>query len=182
MRTVIAAIVSWLVVGSALTVRVSAQPGDLEYAVKAAFLLNFSRYVTWPAGKLAPPFRICVYGSNPFGQRLSDAVSGERWQNGPMEVHQIQTLIEGRVCHILYVPDEAGDVLAEHWPNGTLPILTVGESERFLAQGGMIRLFLDSNKVRFSINQVAAETAQLQISSRLLRLAREVIAPNTGDR
>ena len=54
--------------------------------------------------------------------------------------------------------------------------------ERFLAQGGMIRLFLDSNRVRFSINQVAAETAQLQISSRLLRLAREVIAPTIGDR
>ena len=46
----------------------------------------------------------------------------------------------------------------------------------------MIRLFLDNNQVRFSINQVAAETAQLQISSRLLRLAREVIAPDFGDR
>jgi hypothetical protein len=182
MRTVIAAIVSWLVVGSALTVRVSAQPGDLEYEVKAAFLLNFSRYVTWPAEKMTPPFRICVYGSNPFGRHLRDAVSGEHWQNGRMEVHEIQTLMEGRACHVLYVPAAAGDVLADHWPNGTMPVLTVGENERFLMQGGMIRLFLDNNKVRFSINLTAAETAQLQISSRLLRLAREVIAPTAGDR
>ena len=182
MRAIITAIVAWLVVGGGLTVRVWAQPGDLEYEVKAAFLLNFSRYVTWPAEKLTPPFRICVYGSNPFGRHLSDAVSGEHWRNGPMEVHEIQTLMEGRACHVLYVPAAAGDVLADHWPNATLPVLTVGENERFLTQGGMIRLFLDNNKVRFSINQTAAETAQLQVSSRLLRLAREVIAPTGGGR
>jgi hypothetical protein len=175
MQSLAAVVASWLLVGVVFAGRVSAQPSDLEYEVKAAFLLNFSRYVTWPAEKLAPPFRICVYGSNPFGRRLSEAVSGERWQDGPIEVREIQTLFEGRSCHILYIPEAAGDVLVDHWAGGTLPTLTVGEHERFVAQGGMIRLFLENNKVRFSVNLAAAETAQLHISSRLLRLAREVI-------
>lgn len=182
MRTLTAVLGLWLVVGSAGTGRLCAQAGELEYEVKAAFLLNFSRYVTWPADRLRPPFRICVYGSNPFGRWLREAVSGERWQNGPMEVREIQTFIEAQACHLLYLPDSAGDVLADHWSGRTLPILTVGEHEHFLEQGGMIRLFLENNKVRFSINQTAADTAHLQISSRLLRLARSVVAPDAVKR
>ena len=181
MRPTTAVLAAWLIVGG-LAGAVSAQTGELEYEVKAAFLLNFSRYVTWPADRLKPPFRICLYGSNPFGRRLRDAVTGESWQNRPMEVREVQTLVEGQSCHLLYIPDSAGDVLADHWSGQTMPILTVGEDERFLAQGGMVRLFLENNKVRFSINQTAAETARLQVSSRLLRLAREVIAPTGGAR
>jgi hypothetical protein len=54
-------------------------------------------------------------------------------------------------------------------------VLTVGEHERFLDQGGVMRLFLEDNRVRFSVNQQSADRAGLQISSRLLRLARTVI-------
>ena len=41
------------------------------------------------------------------------------------------------------------------------------------------RFFLENNRVRFSINQAIAESAGLQISSRLLRLARSVVAPES---
>jgi len=54
-------------------------------------------------------------------------------------------------------------------------VLTVGEHEHFLDQGGIMRLFLENNRVRFSVNQQSADRAGLQISSRLLRLARAVI-------
>lgn len=157
-----------------------AQNAGLEYDVKAAFLLNFSRYVTWPAERSQPPFKICVYGSNPFGRRLTDAVRGELWQNRSIEVHVLETLSEGRTCHILYLPAAAGDVLGDHWPIDAGATLTVGEHERFLTQGGMIRFFLENNRVRFSINQMTAEEAGLQISSRLLRLARVVVPPDKG--
>ena len=49
--------------------------------------------------------------------------------------------------------------------------LTVGESDGFAAEGGMINFFLEGKKVRFEINRPAAEAAGLKISSRLLRLA-----------
>jgi hypothetical protein len=61
-----------------------------------------------------------------------------------------------------------------------LPVLTVGEHEEFLTDGGMIRLFVEDNKVRFSINQKAADAAGILISSRLLRLARAVIGTTGG--
>jgi hypothetical protein len=55
------------------------------------------------------------------------------------------------------------------------PILTVGESDGFVEQGGMIGFCLVENKVRFEINVQAAEQAKLRISSRLLLLAKTVI-------
>lgn len=179
MRRRLACLVALLSLMPWFSASAPAQNEGLEYDVKAAFLLNFSRYVTWPAERQKPPFRICIYGSNPFGRRLAEAVSGERWQSQPMEVRILQLLSDGRSCHILYVPDAAGDVLGDHWTGGALPTLTVGEDERFLTQGGMIRFFLENNRVRFSINQTIAESAGLQISSRLLRLARSVVAPES---
>jgi YfiR/HmsC-like len=55
------------------------------------------------------------------------------------------------------------------------PILTVGESDGFVEQGGMIGFLLVDNKVRFEINVQAAEQAKLRISSRRLLLAKLVI-------
>ena len=61
-----------------------------------------------------------------------------------------------------------------------LPVLTVGDSEQFAQQGGMIGFSLQDNKVRFEINLGAAQQAGLKISSRLLTLAKKVIvAPAT---
>jgi preprotein translocase subunit Sec61beta len=51
-------------------------------------------------------------------------------------------------------------------------VLTVGESEAFARQGGMIRFFEEDNRLRFEINPTAAEKVGLRISSKLLKLAR----------
>jgi hypothetical protein len=56
------------------------------------------------------------------------------------------------------------------------PALTVGVSENFIQNGGMIGLCLQENKIRFNINLKAAQRANLRISSRLLLLAKSVIA------
>jgi len=55
------------------------------------------------------------------------------------------------------------------------PVLTVGESENFLSDGGMIQLHLEEDKVRFDINAGLADSSHLKISSRLLLLATTVM-------
>src|SRR5207302_9764285 len=55
-----------------------------------------------------------------------------------------------------------------------LPILTIGEPPGFAARGGIINLTLEDNKVRFEVNIGAAKQANLNISSRLLALAKIV--------
>jgi len=53
-------------------------------------------------------------------------------------------------------------------------MLTVGEGDDFPAAGGVIGLVIEDNKVRFDVNLEAAERAGLKISSKLLKLARNV--------
>jgi len=74
-------------------------------------------------------------------------------------------------CNVLFVPRDvgAGEYLK---PVRTAPVLTVGESPDFIAQGGIINFVRDAGMMRFEIDQEAARRARLQISSRLLRLAR----------
>ena len=54
------------------------------------------------------------------------------------------------------------------------PVLTVGEADNFLPEGGIIRLHLVQDKIRFDINIGAADSSHLKISSRLLLLATSV--------
>ncbi len=53
-------------------------------------------------------------------------------------------------------------------------VLTVGEGEGFVRDGGMIGFVVENRRVRFDINQTAAEQAALKLSSRLLSVARAV--------
>jgi hypothetical protein len=154
----------------------AAQRASLEHEVKAAFVLNFTRYVDWPAARRAAPFRLCVLRDAPFSGRLASVVTGENWHGGAIEVEVVTELRQTQDCHLLYVPavSETAFAAGQSQLHGR-PVLTVGEHDHFLDHDGMIRLFVDQNKVRFSINQRAASAAGLQISSRLLRLAREVI-------
>ena len=55
-----------------------------------------------------------------------------------------------------------------------VPVLTIGETPGFARNGGIINLILEDNKVRFEVNVAAAKEADLNISSRLLALARIV--------
>jgi hypothetical protein len=154
-----------------------AQQPTLEYDVRAAFILNFVRYVEWPPPERQAPLQICVLGENPFGDRLTAVVSGEQWQGGVMEVRLVADVRSATACHLLYVPAAA---MSRFTAGAALvtarPVLTVGEHERFLDEGGIMRLFVEENRVRFSVSQRSADRAGLQISSRLLRLARSVIA------
>jgi hypothetical protein len=50
-------------------------------------------------------------------------------------------------------------------------VLTVGETVRFLREGGMVRLFHEDNRVRFQIDAGTAHKAGLRVHAQLLSLA-----------
>jgi hypothetical protein len=152
----------------------SAQDAGLEYRVKAAYLFNFTKFIEWPNGAFIGgrsfSFSICVAGRNPFGPALTATLAGETAAGLPLAARVVNA--GGAAgCHVLFLP--TGVPAAPYLRAvGTSPVLTVGESPGFLAQGGIINFVLDGGRVRFEINQAAAERAQLRISSRLLQLGR----------
>jgi hypothetical protein len=54
------------------------------------------------------------------------------------------------------------------------PILTIGETDRFLDDGGIISLTLAERRVRFDVSASEARRAGLRISPQLLNLARSI--------
>ena len=159
-----------------------ATPADMavarEYQVKAIFLFNFVQFVTWPAAAFPDPhspITIGILGDDPFGPFLEEAVRGEVIDGRSLTIKRFQGIDEVSASQVLFVSkSETGrlrQILAAL--QGT-SILTVGETEAFARQGGMINFITVDNKVRYEINVAAARRANLDISSKLLRLAKIV--------
>jgi uncharacterized protein DUF4154 len=155
----------------------SAQAPTIEYDVKAAFLLNFTRFVEWPpAARSGHAFGLCTLEPDPFGNRLESAAAGEVWDGLPIAVRRISTLRTGE-CHLLYVPAASMPAFRTMQREvSAQSILTVGDSRDFLERGGMIQFLVESNRVRFSINTRNTQAVGLKVGSRLLRLAKDVVS------
>ncbi len=148
----------------------------LEYRVKAAYLLNFTRFIDWPPSAFrdpAAPISICILGKDPFGRALDATIEGEKVNSRKLVVRRIQEMPAPESCHIVYIGDRPKDLPATL---ASLPpgVLTVGEGEAFLRDGGMIAFVLDNRRVRFDIDQSASAKAELKLSSKLLSVARAV--------
>jgi hypothetical protein len=158
---------------AALVVGVAALAAEpAEYEVKAAFLLNFTKFVEWSDSDRTGPISICIVGDNPFGRTLEQIVEGESVDDRKIAIQRVRAMTDVH-CHVAFFSKsfkEPAKALA-NMPEG---VLTVGESDTFLRDGGMIAFVVENRRVRFDINTTATSTAGLRVSSRLLTVARSV--------
>jgi hypothetical protein len=148
---------------------------SLEYQVKAAFLLNFTKFVEWPATAFQSqdsPIAICILGTDPFGSALDEIVAGEVVSGRKVVAQRIKAAPAPKACQVLFFSEPPKDVkiLTGLGPG----ILTVGEGGSFVHDGGMIAFLIESRRVRFEINPTTAQNARLKLSSRLLSVAKIV--------
>ena len=154
-------------------------PGNGEYLVKATCLLNFAKFIEWPAGTFASPdapLIIGVLGEDPFVEDLDDAIKAQKTINGrALVARRSEELSALGTCQIVFIrlTDARRLGTALDRLRGTA-VLTVGESADFLEQGGMIKFNRREAKVRFQISDPVAKKAGLKIDSRLLGLAEPV--------
>jgi hypothetical protein len=150
------------------------EPMPLDYQVKAAFLVNFPKYVDWPQNSFAgpkSPIVVAVFGddnvANEFQSMIQDGlvISGR-----PVVLKKISKEAEiGRDCQILYIAaSERAEISKILTRVKKLGILTVGETDGFLESGGIINLVPKNHRIRLQVNLTAAGEAHLKISSRLL--------------
>jgi YfiR/HmsC-like len=164
-----------LLLSASYTLR-AADEQPLEYQVKAAFLLNFTKFVEWPATAFADehsPLAICILGEDPFGNTLTEMVKGEGVNGHEIVVQRIRRAPAPKACQVLFIgraEREAARILSAL---GT-GVLSVGEGEKFLQDGGIVAFVVEDRRVRFDIDQSAAAKAMLTISSRLMNVARSV--------
>lgn len=156
----------------------AAAPKDIrpptEMEIRAAFLKNFAAFVEWPTTAFASevdPIVIGIYGADPFRDFLDRLVENEMVRGRTLVIRRFPSGANPVGCHILFVSDsEARTLPAVLERVRGQPVLTVSSLENFSEKGGMIQLVAERGRIRFKINQRAAQNVRLVLSSRLLRL------------
>jgi uncharacterized protein DUF4154 len=166
-------VLAWIAVAGAPR----AQPGpppSFEHEVEASFVYTVAKFVDWPAGTFnAPgdPLVFAILGDDPIEEPLQRTVAGKSVGGHPVQVIRVKGEGDLLPCHVLFVgrseSARVDEVIARL---GNSSVLTVGEFDRFAQRGGVLRLLLDQNMVRFEVNVDAAARAHLQISSKILKL------------
>lgn len=146
-----------------------------ENEIKVVYLYNFIKFITWPQDSpTTANITICLYGKNTFGEAI-DKLNKLKARNRPIEVIYPK-IDENHSCSVVFIgPSEnpiADELLIKIDSN---PILTISEIDNFTGKGGMIGFIKLGNIVKFDINLKQARSSNLQISSKLLELANQVI-------
>lgn len=149
-----------------------------EYMIKAAFIYNFTKFIVWPqqdSNSNVDSFNVCILGDNRLSA-ASSTIQGKLVHGKILQIKYIKNVEKKAECEIIFFAISNTERLKKALESMKgMSILSVGDSRDFIDNGGIIGLFENNNKVRFDINQLAANESGLKINSRLLELANRVI-------
>lgn len=153
-----------------LCISIAVADAAQEYVVKSALALNFARFTEWPTA-IGTTVNLCVLGDQPMQQAFL-TVDKKPVGNKTLTVIKLSGLNDVDACQLLYVASQHSDrikqirteAIARH-------ILTIGEDESFLENGGMVNLEMVESKINIQVNLGLVQQAKLQISARVLKLA-----------
>ena len=147
--------------------------GMTESQIKTAYVLNFAKFVEWPAGAIgADRLTLCVVGNDVLGGALS-ALDGRK--AGGHELHVVQRSNAGdnlRDCNIVFIgASEQRRFVAIIMTLGDSPALTISDIGDFAEKGGNIGLGYRDNKIVFEVNLGSIRKSRLRLPGQLLNLA-----------
>lgn len=148
-----------------------------EQHIKAAFLYNLYRFVTWP-DRTPPspenPVQYCVLGSGEIDKLLEGTVkSRERTKKRAIAFKRINQLSEIEGCDLLFISDNSGIPLTKVFGEvKNKAIVTVGAASNFAKEGGMINLLQKNKRIHVIINMDVVDSSNLKISSKVKRLSK----------
>lgn len=155
---------------------VARHQSDEERLFKAALIYNFAKFTTWPdsSAEQALPFKLCTHGKNQLIEDIKK-LEGKIIKGRKVSIIPTNKKHIFEHCHILYIADTEEKHLKKIL-NKTYgkPILTVSGLPGFTDKQGIIQFYRENGRTRLIINLDAARHAKLEISSRLLILAKVI--------
>lgn len=163
----------------------AAAPEPKPAEVKAAFLVNFTKFTDWPTDVLpaGAPLMVCVMGDEEVAYAFDRLVKSRPAQGRELKAVRLNVNILSRPgdstlrsCHMLYA---SAGLDPKIWPvllnaiEGA-PVFSVSDSEGFADRGGLAALYVELKRMRFAINIDTARRSGLRLSSGFLDLAKIV--------
>jgi len=149
-----------------------------ESSIKAALVYNILHFIDWQTNALT----ICIYDANEEDVSSFKSLPSQTKSGNSLDVKFMHlnghSLIQNN-CHIIFISRETDDDIDEILVTSkNTQRLTIGESDQFIQQGGMINFVRKDLTIKFEVNINALKQAGLTISSQVLRIADRVY---TGD-
>lgn len=148
-----------------------------ESELKAAFIYNFIIFTEWPAGTAFErgTLSICVNPNGALRQHLQ-RLAGKSVNGRKILVRPLAPADMLYICNVLYCDAEDRD----YWKKirkdvALLPVLTIADDAGAGIEGSIITLATHQDRIVFDVDLRTAGTARLALSSKLLRLARNVV-------
>ena len=157
----------------------SANPTEMSNSdianLKAAFIYNFTKYITWPNSDETKTFKIYVLGDSEIATSLQKVAQKKMINDKPIKIRNINNIQDSCSCQIVFVSESAITKISEIISKlGNQPILTIGDTPQLCEQGIMINFFMQSGQIKFEINTKRLGNSGLKVSSQLQKLARIV--------
>lgn len=145
-----------------------------EYAAKAAFIYNialFSNFSNANTGLV----RLCVLGRDPFGDTLNK-LEGKSLGEATITIAYPRSGGEAlKQCQIVFISASEEDNFAVLADAGKAAgVMTIADTKGAARKGIMLELSVEDKRIAFEFNVEAARTANIALSSKVLRLARAV--------
>ena len=160
----------WLLLAPPIVITQSASSPD----VKAAFLMNFAKFVEWPGSQLSEGKAIVIgiVGNNAVADSLTSLAAGRTIEGHAIVVTRMGPADDPVKAHLLFISNaERGRIPELLERVGSSSVLTVSDAARFCISGGIIQLRNEDDRIRFDINLDRAQAADLTVNSKLLALA-----------
>ncbi|PPD41094.1 MAG: hypothetical protein CTY16_16350 [Methylobacter sp.] len=145
-----------------------------EYTIKSVLTLNLIRFTDWPTEVFKGndgTVNLCVLGDDAV-QHAFTLIDKKRVGDRMLSAHNINAGgSQLGQCQVLYVSMETNNITQWLQESHKRPILTIGETDGFLGQGGMVYLKMADAKIHLHINLKATKAAGIWISARVLKLA-----------
>jgi hypothetical protein len=157
-----------------------ADDSSVEYKIKAGYLYNFTKFVTWPEIN-SETFNLCILGEDPFGE-LIDPIEKRSAFGRPIKLFRFDSLDALKRannkphCHIIFVSSSLGSASKDVTNNALFirdlnKTLTVGEGNDFSLEGGMIGFVNREGRIKLQVNLKKIKQSDLKVSAKLLEVA-----------
>ncbi len=138
--------------------------------LKVAFVYNFLRFTEWPA-ETGNTLNLCLGNADAPMETAFNTLIGQQVNGRRIRVIPLERTASTTSCHVYFI-NEGGipialKTLAASQPN----LLTIGETEGFAAEGGVIGLVERDGRLQFEVNLEVARKGSYKLSSQLLKLA-----------
>jgi hypothetical protein len=148
-----------------------------EGRVIAAYVLNFAKFVEWPAESIRPDNRItlCVIGNNVLDGALSELDTRKVGIREIRVVSRVTSDTNFSDCQLLYIgQSERKRVAAILRELGDSSVLSISNLDDFAEKGGGIGLLHHQDRIIFEVNLLTIQRQNLRIPAQLLKLASRV--------